>query len=40
MGSKIGEGTHKLGMEQPVYFWDPSIAPSGFAFYNGNAFPN
>ena len=39
-GSKIGEGTHKIGMEQPVYFWDPSIAPSGFAFYNGNAFPN
>ena len=27
-------------MEQPVYCWDPSIAPSGFAFYNGNAFPN
>ena len=39
-GSQIGEGTHKIGMEQPVYFWDPSIAPSGFAFYNGNAFPN
>ena len=39
-GSKIGEGSHKPGMEQPVYFWDPSIAPSGFAFYNGNAFPN
>ena len=39
-GSKIGEGTHKPGMEQPVYFWDPSIAPSGFAFYNGDAFPN
>ena len=39
-GSQIGEGTHKPGMEQPVYFWDPSIAPSGFAFYNGDAFPN
>ena len=38
-GSQIGEGTHKIGMEQPVYFWDPSIAPSGFVFYNGDAFP-
>ena len=39
-GSQIGEGTHKIGMEQPVYFWDPSIAPSGLAFYNGDAFPS
>lgn len=36
---KIGEGTHKPGMEQPVYYWDPSIAPSGAAFYTGDRFP-
>ena len=34
-GTRIGEGTHKQGMEQPEYFWDPSIAPSGMAFYRG-----
>ncbi len=34
----IGEGTHKEGMKQPVYFWDPSIAPSGMTFYTGEAF--
>jgi glucose/arabinose dehydrogenase len=38
-GAKIGEGTAKAGMEQPVYYWDPSIAPSGMAFYAGNLFP-
>lgn len=38
-GAPIGEGTVKPGMEQPVYYWDPSIAPSGMAFYTGNAFP-
>jgi glucose/arabinose dehydrogenase len=38
-GSKIGEGTQKAGMEQPVYYWDPSIAPSGAAFYTGDLFP-
>jgi glucose/arabinose dehydrogenase len=27
------------GMEQPIYFWDPVIAPSGLQFYTGNAFP-
>ncbi len=36
---KIGEGTHKEGMEQPIHYWDPSIAPSGMAFYTGDAFP-
>jgi aldose sugar dehydrogenase len=36
---KIGEGTHKPGMEQPIYYWDPSIAPSGAAFYTGDRFP-
>ena len=38
-GFKIGEGTAKDGMEQPVYYWDPVIAPSGAAFYTGSAFP-
>jgi glucose/arabinose dehydrogenase len=37
-GAKIGEGTAKPGMEQPVYYWDPVIAPSGMTFYTGNAF--
>ncbi|WP_319823692.1 PQQ-dependent sugar dehydrogenase [Thalassovita sp.] len=39
-GAKIGEGTAKPGMEQPVLYWDPSIAPSGLAFYDGNLFPH
>lgn len=34
-GRKIGEGTAKLGMEQPEFYWDPSIAPSGMAIYSG-----
>jgi glucose/arabinose dehydrogenase len=38
-GYKIGIGTHKNGMEQPIHFWDPSIAPSGMAFYTGDKFP-
>jgi aldose sugar dehydrogenase len=38
-GTKIGEGTHKAGMEQPLYKWVPSIAPSGMAFYEGDKFP-
>lgn len=39
-GSKVGEGiTEKEGMEQPVYYWDPVIAPSGMDFYEGNRFP-
>jgi glucose/arabinose dehydrogenase len=37
-GLKIGEGTRKEGMEQPVYYWDPSIAPSGMAFYTAERF--
>jgi len=36
---KIGEGNAKPGMEQPVYYWDPVIAPSGMTFYTGNMFP-
>jgi glucose/arabinose dehydrogenase len=38
-GAKIGIGTQKAGMRQPVYYWDPSIAPSGLAFYTGDLFP-
>jgi glucose/arabinose dehydrogenase len=38
-GAKIGEGTQKAGMEQPIHYWDPSIAPSGMAFYTGDKFP-
>ncbi len=40
IGTKIGEGSHKAGMEQPVYYWLPSIAPSGFTFYTGEQFPD
>ena len=39
IGTQIGEGTTKPGMGQPVYYWVPSIAPSGMAFYDGAAFP-
>ncbi|HRZ53242.1 MAG TPA: PQQ-dependent sugar dehydrogenase [Candidatus Contendobacter sp.] len=39
IGTKIGEGTHKPGMEQPLHLWVPSIAPSGLAFYQGDRFP-
>ena len=35
---KIGEGTAKEGMEQPVYYWDPVIAPSGMVIYTGDMF--
>jgi aldose sugar dehydrogenase len=38
-GSSIGEGTARTGMEQPVYYWDPVIAPSGMAFYTGTTYP-
>ena len=38
-GATIGEGTAKEGMEQPVYYWDPVIAPSGMTFYTGDAIP-
>ena len=31
-GGKLGEGTAKAGMEQPLHYWAPSIAPSGMAF--------
>ncbi|MBA3853101.1 MAG: hypothetical protein C0503_01725 [Gemmatimonas sp.] len=37
-GLPIGEGTAREGMEQPVYFWDPVIAPSGMTFYTGTRY--
>lgn len=39
-GTPIGQGiTAKAGLEQPVYYWDPVIAPSGMTFYTGDKFP-
>ncbi|PZM14130.1 hypothetical protein CPY51_12855 [Rhizobium tubonense] len=38
-GTKIGVGTAKKGMEQPLFYWDPSIAPGGLAIYHGKMFP-
>lgn len=38
-GTKIGVGTHREGLEQPLYQWTPSIAPSGMSFYTGDRFP-
>ncbi len=38
-GTQIGEGTEKPGMAQPLYYWVPSIAPSGMSFYRGDHFP-
>ncbi|BEV05302.1 PQQ-dependent sugar dehydrogenase [Chryseobacterium gambrini] len=36
-GDKINNGTtQKAGTEQPVYYWDPVISPSGVTFYTGN----
>lgn len=40
-GAPIGDGiTEKAETEQPVYYWDPVIAPSGMAFYDGAEFPS
>ena len=39
-GAPIGDGhAAQVGMQQPVYFWRPSIAPSGLSFYSGDMFP-
>jgi len=38
-GAKIGEGTAKAGMEQPLLHWTPSIAPSGMAFLTSDRYP-
>jgi glucose/arabinose dehydrogenase len=37
-GQKIGQGTSRDDVIEPKIYWDPSIAPSGLAFYQGNAF--
>lgn len=39
-GQKIGQGTHAEGMEQPIHYWDPSIAPSGMMIYSGLLWPD
>jgi glucose/arabinose dehydrogenase len=39
-GTEIGAGTHREGMEQPVFYWDPSIAPSGMLIYSGKLWPD
>ena len=39
-GSKVGEAIQqKAGLEQPVYYWDPVVSPSGMTFYSGNKIP-
>ncbi len=38
-GAKIGVGSASAGMEQPEYYWDPSIAPSGMMIYSGAMWP-
>ena len=38
-GGKIGIGTEAEGLEQPLYYWDPSIAPGGMVVYRGEEFP-
>ncbi len=39
-GKIIGDGiTQKEGLEQPVYYWDPVVSPSGMTFYSGNLIP-
>jgi glucose/arabinose dehydrogenase len=38
-GRHIGIGAVKEGMEQPVFYWDPVIAPSGMTFYTGDKLP-
>jgi len=39
-GEKVGEGiTQKAGLEQPVYYWDPVVSPSGITFYNSDSIP-
>jgi aldose sugar dehydrogenase len=38
-GGQIGEGAARDGMEQPLHYWVPSIAPSGMIIYQGDLFP-
>ena len=39
-GGRVGVGTHREGLEQPVHYYAPSIAPSGIAFYTADALPS
>jgi glucose/arabinose dehydrogenase len=39
-GRAIGEGTARPGLEQPEFYWDPSIAPSGMIVHSGRMFPD
>lgn len=39
-GAKIGIGTAKAGMQQPDFYWDPSIAPSSIMIYSGKLWPD
>ncbi len=39
-GSIIAEDRERDGLAQPIWYWNPSIAPSGMTFYTGNAFPH
>jgi len=38
-GQRIHEKTQQAGLEQPVYYWDPVISPSGLTIYSGDLFP-
>jgi len=38
-GAAIHASTQAPGLEQPVYYWDPSVSPSGMAIYSGDLFP-
>ncbi len=39
-GKKVGEAIQQqAGMEQPVYYWDPSVSPSGMTFYSSDSIP-
>ncbi len=38
-GMPVGNGTKQAGMAQPIYYWDPAVAPSGITFYTGTLVP-
>ncbi|MBW3558969.1 MAG: PQQ-dependent sugar dehydrogenase [Proteobacteria bacterium] len=38
-GARIHQTTQQAGLEQPIYYWDPAISPSGMAIYSGRLFP-
>ena len=39
-GTSFTDLTKKQGMEQPLWYWDPSIAPSGMTFVTSDKYPN